>query len=116
MHFQAAAALACLQWLLRALSFSHSVCSRLLLSCWDVDPHTIPCRRKGPLAFIWDRTLRLVLPCIFYSFLAPPFILMWNEMAKNPNGNALTAWGNAYRGWLKPGWPTTYVLPTGPVS
>lgn len=73
-------------------------------------------RRKGPLSFMWDRTLRLVLPCIVYSFLAPPFILMWNEMAKNPKGSALTAWGNAYRGWLKPGWPTTYVLPTGPVS
>lgn len=73
-------------------------------------------KRKGPGAFMWDRTLRLVLPCIVYSFLAPPFILMWNELAKNPNAKAAEALGAAYRGWLKPGWPTTYVLPTGPVS
>jgi hypothetical protein len=73
-------------------------------------------RRKGPLSFVWDRTLRLVLPCIVYSFLAPPFILMWNELAKNPNANAGQALATAYKGWLKPGWPTTYVLPTGPVS
>jgi peptidoglycan/LPS O-acetylase OafA/YrhL len=73
-------------------------------------------RRKGPLHFLLDRTLRLVLPCIVYSFVAPPFILMWNELAKNPKANVGQAWGNAYRGWLKPGWPSTYVLPTGPVS
>lgn len=73
-------------------------------------------RRKGPLHFLWDRFLRLVVPCIFYSFLAPPFILMWNELAKNPKANASQALANAYRGWLKPSWPSAYVLPTGPVS
>jgi len=73
-------------------------------------------KRKGPWQFLWDRLLRLVVPCIIYSFTAPPFILMWNELAKNPKANAGQALANAYRGWLKPGWPTTYVLPTGPVS
>jgi hypothetical protein len=73
-------------------------------------------KRKGPWKFLLDRTLRLVVPCIFYSFLAPPFILWWNEMAKNPGVEPAAALGRQFRAWLKPGWPSTYNLATGPVS
>jgi hypothetical protein len=73
-------------------------------------------RRKGTWKFLLDRTLRLVVPCIVYSFLAPPFILWWNQMAKDPTVNPAAALGAQFRAWLKPGWPSTYTLPTGPVS
>lgn len=73
-------------------------------------------RRKGTWSFLWDRSLRLVVPCLVYSFVAPPFILMLNEMAKSPSANVGQVWANFYRLWLKPGWPTTYILATGPVS
>lgn len=74
-------------------------------------------KRKGPAKFLLDRTLRLVLPCIIYSFLAPPFILWWNDMAKDPFADPGEALAKQFRAWLKPtGWPTTYILPTGPVS
>jgi hypothetical protein len=73
-------------------------------------------RRKGAGKFLLDRTLRLVLPCIFYSFLAPPFILWWNEMAKNPAASPGPVLLAQFRAWLKPGWPSTYNLATGPVS
>jgi glucan biosynthesis protein C len=67
-------------------------------------------RRKGALKFLADRTLRLVLPCIVYSFLVPPFTMYWNDLAAGKPGDMAAA----YRTWLKPGWPTNYVLPTGP--
>jgi glucan biosynthesis protein C len=67
-------------------------------------------RRKGAAKFLADRTLRLVLPCIVYSSLVPPFTMYWNDLAAGKPGDI----GNAFRVWFKPGWPTTYVLPTGP--
>ena len=73
-------------------------------------------RRKGAGKFLLDRTLRLVVPCIFYSFLAPPFILFWNEMAKNPAADPAATLAAQFRLWLQPGWPSKYNLATGPVS
>jgi hypothetical protein len=73
-------------------------------------------KRKGAAKFLLDRTLRLVVPCIFYSFLAPPFILWWNEMAKNPAAEPGPVLVQMFKLWLQPGWPSKYNLATGPVS
>lgn len=73
-------------------------------------------KRKGAGKFLLDRTLRLVVPCIFYSFLAPPFILWWNEMAKNPAAEPGPVLVQMFKLWLQPGWPSKYNLATGPVS
>jgi hypothetical protein len=73
-------------------------------------------RRKGAAKFLLDRTLRLVVPCIVYSFLGPPFILWWNALARNPGAPPGPLLAAQFRAWLTPtGWPTTYILPTGPV-
>ncbi|GBF89937.1 hypothetical protein Rsub_02641 [Raphidocelis subcapitata] len=69
--------------------------------------------RKGPGKFLADRSLRLLLPCLCYSLLAPPLINWWNDLAKAAPG-VTPSLGAAFANWLKPGWPTTYVLPTGP--
>jgi hypothetical protein len=51
-----------------------------------------------------------------HSFIGPPFILWWNEMAKNPAADPGPLLAAQFKAWLTPtGWPTTYVLPTGPV-
>eukprot|EP00775_Hariotina_reticulata_P012003 gene12003-12147_t len=67
-------------------------------------------KRKGAVQFLWDRTLRLVLPCLVYSMLFAPFLIWWNKRAVDPSASI----AEAFQGWFKPGWPTTYVLPTGP--
>lgn len=69
-------------------------------------------RRKGAAQFLLDRTLRLVIPCLVYSLLAPPFLDWWAQCAKNPAVAPSIA--NSFKVWLAPGWPTKYVLPTGP--
>lgn len=83
---------------------------------FKLPPKPQPHRRKGTGKFLLDRTLRLVVPCIFYSFLAPPFILFWNEMAKNPAADPAAVLASQFKMWLQPGWPSKYNLATGPVS
>jgi hypothetical protein len=67
-------------------------------------------KRKGAVQFLWDRTLRLVLPCLVYSMLFAPCLIWWSKRAVDPAASL----AEAFQGWFKPGWPTTYVLPTGP--
>jgi hypothetical protein len=67
-------------------------------------------KRKGPGAFLWDRTLRLVTPVLFYSMVIAPFNIWWVKHTTNPAATI----GQAYKEWFAPGWPTKYVLPTGP--
>lgn len=69
--------------------------------------------RKGARHFLSDRSLRLVTPCIFYSFLVPPFNSWWDQVALGAAGHPDFA--ASFRKWLTPtGWPTAYILPTGP--
>jgi len=42
--------------------------------------------------------------------LFAPLLIWWNKRATDPQADL----GEAFRGWFKPGWPTTYILPTGP--
>jgi hypothetical protein len=51
-----------------------------------------------------------MIPCLLYSLVVPPLITWWSETAK---GKPYTL-GQAFQRWYAPGWPTTYVLPTGP--
>jgi len=67
-------------------------------------------KRKGTWQFLLDRTIRLMIPCLVYSLVVPPFITWWSETAK---GKSVTV-GESFQRWFAPGWPTTYVLPTGP--
>lgn len=69
-------------------------------------------RRKGAWRFLLDRTLRLVLPCLAYSLLAPPFLDWWWQLAKNPP--TMPSYRASVARWFAPGWPTKYMLPTGP--
>lgn len=68
--------------------------------------------RKGAWVFLKDRTLRLVLPVLVYSLLIPPFNNWWGGYVKDPSKHPSI--GDAFQKWFKPGWPTTYILPTGP--
>jgi hypothetical protein len=53
-----------------------------------------------------------MLPCVVYSLLAPPFMNWWAGYVKDPASHP--SLGSAFTKWLAPGWPTTYMLPTGP--
>ncbi|KAI8472354.1 MAG: acyltransferase 3, partial [Monoraphidium minutum] len=68
--------------------------------------------RKGARKFMIDRTLRLVVPCIFYSLLVPPYLQWWNGYVKNPTSHPSIR--QAFANWLKPSWPLKYNLATGP--
>lgn len=82
--------------------------------------------RKGAARFLADRTLRLVLPCLAYSLLLAPLQIWMRQLAAAAAAPPATAAGAAaaaaaspslravYAAWLAPGWPTTYLLPTGP--
>ncbi|WIA20459.1 hypothetical protein OEZ85_004866 [Tetradesmus obliquus] len=67
-------------------------------------------KRKGPWEFLKDRTLRLVIPCLFYSMIIAPFNIWWVKHTTDPKATM----GQAFAEWFAPGWPTKYVLPTGP--
>lgn len=67
-------------------------------------------RRKGAARFMADRTLRLMLPCVVYSLLAQPLMAWWQDLARRGQGDLAAS----FQRWFAPGWPTTYVLPTGP--
>ena len=51
-----------------------------------------------------------MIPCVVYSLVVPPFVAWWSETARGKPFTVL----QGFQRWFAPGWPTTYVLPTGP--
>jgi hypothetical protein len=68
--------------------------------------------RKGPLRFVADRVLRLVVPCAVYSLLFPPIMFYINTSAKS-GGPSLA---EIFAGYLSPAAePTKYNIGNGPM-
>ncbi|KAF6252118.1 hypothetical protein COO60DRAFT_1628649 [Scenedesmus sp. NREL 46B-D3] len=65
---------------------------------------------QGPRRLPVGPDAAMVTPVLFYSMVIAPFNIWWVKHTTDPSATI----GQAYREWFAPGWPSKYVLPTGP--